>query len=405
MKKIKAAFIILFLFIPHIAHAGSPSTIYEPHTFTREIAKPERATDTFEACDPKGSFRLIVVNGDEKGENLISSGVISVNGLPIITQSDFNQKVSRIERPLSNITEENSITVELGSKPWSQVTVSVEGIMSCLEVTINEPQEGATINRGSTIVKGTLESQTADVGVVVNGVLAEVNGENWFALVPLKEGENILKAVATDGSGNSDDKSVTVSCGDASQPVEVSALPASGIAPMDVSFNINTNTAATVSRYLIDFDGDGTIDLETTEAENVTYKYETAGLYLPLITIEDTAGNTYSESVVVNAQSLESMDTLFKNKWSGLKEKLASVDKDGALDYFSDSARDKYGRVFNDLGEDLPSIVSTFGEIGMNSIEGEIAEYVTIREQDGGKFAYFIYYMRDSNGIWKIRGM
>ncbi len=404
MRNFVFIFMIYILLTPDAIYAASPAVVYEPHRFTREIAKPETFTDTFDVCDPSGAFTLVVENGDENGKNRISSGVISINGVPVVSQSDFSQKVSRIEKPIANIREVNEVTVDVGSRPWSYVTVSVEGLMSCLEVFITEPEAGSTVNRGTALVRGTIDSETADVGVRVNGVLAGVNGESWMAMVPLKEGENIFTATATDGSGNSAEKSVTINCDNPVQPMTVSANPASGMAPMETTFSIDSNIA-NVSLYRIDFDGDGVVDLETTITENIVHKYETPGLYLPVITAVDSSGEEYSEMTVVNVMSLEQMDTLFKGKWHGLLNELGQGNAERALGFFSVSQKEKYRRVFDDLGGDLQLIVSTFGDIVVNSIEGEMAEYVTVREQDGDKFAYFIYFMRDQNGIWKIKGM
>ncbi len=405
MKRLK--FLIsssLFLLSP-IVHAETTTVVYEPHKFTREIAKPATSSDSFEACDPKGSFRLIVENGDAKGKNRISSGVISINGTPLVTQNDFNGKASRIEKVIHNISAENSMVVELKSKPWSFVTVSVEGIMSCLEIQITDPPNGAAIGKGSTIVRGTLESQTDDVGVSVNGILAEVNGENWIALVPLTEGENSLTATATDGSGNSDEKSVNVTCESAFQPVTISANPASGIAPFKTSFAVESNIS-NVSKYRIDFDGDGVTDLETASAEEITHQYETPGLYLPVVTVLDSAGELYSETMVVNVLSKETMDALLQRKWTGMKNALKSGDEIAALNFYHSSSREKYGTLFNTLKERLPQIAETMGDIKIDYVRDDLAEYrISRMEEVKGEtmeITYFIYFVKAADGLWKI---
>ena len=274
-----------------------------------------------------------------------------------------------------------------------------------IDIYISYPQDGSNINGSSVIVKGIFDSETPDIGIKVNGVLAEVNGNEWAAVISLQVGRNTITVEANSGIGGSGKESIKVNSDGATPSVEISLNPQSGIAPLEANFDIDVNFNNETSDIKIDFEGDGVIDLETTTIEGITNTYYSVGLYYPVITVVDSNGNQYHATTVLNVLDVQQMDALFKSIWTGLKDKLAEGNAEEALDYFSDSAKEKYSRVFSDLGEDLPQIVSTFGDIAMNSIEGEIAEYVTIREQDGGTFAYFIYFMRDSNGIWKIKGM
>lgn len=76
-----------------------------------------------------------------------------------------------------------------------------------------------------------------------------------------------------------------------------------------------------------------------------------------------------------------------------------------AINYFEDSVTEKYSRIFTDLGSDLPSIAASLEDITLISFTGDIAEYAIGRNQDGKRYIYFIYFMKDENGIWKIKGM
>ena len=403
MKTLKLLITCSLLLTSSIVYAESAAVIYEPHTFIREIAKPETFSDIFTACDPKGSFKIIVNNGDEAGENRISSAVISVNGVPVITQSDFNQKTARIEKAVTNIAEENTITAELNSKPWSQMTVSVEGVMSCLEVNISEPQDGATINKGLTIIRGTLESQTADVGIRVNGVLAEIQGENWVAAgVPLMEGQNEIKVVATDGVGNTDEKKITINNESTLQPLTVKSFPPNGIAPLETSFKIETNTNSSISSYRIDFDGDSLIDLETASPDDINHKYEAPGLYLPVVTVVDNAGVEYTEMTVVNVISKDQIDTLIQNKWSNMADSLVNKNIDQAIKYFLGGEDSKYKKVFEDLKDYLPQIYGRKASLEFVSLYEDEMHYEYIVIEEGDAISYPVIFYKDSNGLWKI---
>lgn len=102
-----------------------------------------------------------------------------------------------------------------------------------LEITIASPQSGATINKAKVMVKGTFKSGTQDIGITVNGIIADIKANEWIANdVPLAIGTNTITAIIKDSSGNSANASVTINTTDISQPVTLSANITSGIAPL-----------------------------------------------------------------------------------------------------------------------------------------------------------------------------
>ena len=116
-------------------------------------------------------------------------------------------------------------------------------IKPSLEITITSPSDGDTINKAKTIVKGTFQSDTKDVGITINGILADVipEGSNrgtsnqWIANnIPLSIGANTITATIKDSEGNTETASITINTADISQPVTLSANITSGIAPLQV---------------------------------------------------------------------------------------------------------------------------------------------------------------------------
>ncbi|MEW6420046.1 MAG: hypothetical protein AB1480_18355 [Nitrospirota bacterium] len=73
-----------------------------------------------------------------------------------------------------------------------------------------------------------------------------------------------------------------------------------------------------------------------------------------------------------------------------------------ALNYLTEDIKKKFERVFNVLGGDLPNIVSQLPDIKLISVKDGIAEYYMKKLENGKEYAYFIYFVRDENGIWKI---
>ena len=144
-----------------------------------------------------------------------------------------------------------------------------------LEIKITSPIDGETINKAKTIVKGTIKTDTKDIGIKVNGTLAEISGNEWTANnIPLALGVNTITATATDSQGNTDTKTITINTSDITQQVELSANITSGIAPLTVSFSVSTS-GITPASYKFDFNGDGIIDYISTSSDSMSLDIET----------------------------------------------------------------------------------------------------------------------------------
>src|SRR6185369_8626121 len=76
-------------------------------------------------------------------------------------------------------------------------------------ITIDEPEEGALISEPQVTVSGTYSDENATT-VTVNSSVATLEGNNYFADVPLSLGPNTLTIVARDAFGNTSTASRTV---------------------------------------------------------------------------------------------------------------------------------------------------------------------------------------------------
>ena len=59
-------------------------------------------------------------------------------------------------------------------------------------------------------------------------------------------------------------------------------------------------------------------------------------MYLPVVTVIDASGNSYTEVSLVNAQSLEQLNALIQTKWADMNELLKNGNIDSALTNFLD---------------------------------------------------------------------
>jgi YVTN family beta-propeller protein len=276
-------------------------------------------------------------------------------------------------------------------------------IKNPLEIKITSPTDGEVINKAKIMVKGTVKSDTKDIGVKVNGTIADITGNEWVASnVPLTVGLNIITATATDSPGNTDTKAITINTDDTSQPVELSANITSGIAPLQSLFTASTSTF-TPGSYQMDFEGDGFVDYTGSTFEDITHTYTTEGVFYPILSVIDEQGNIYSDTIAITVINKAEIDALLKSKWDGMKGALESKDTEEALKYFVDSSKEKYKIIFEALKEQLPSILSTFVEFNIAGVYENIAEYELVANENGVLYSYPGLFIRDAGGLWKFR--
>jgi hypothetical protein len=98
-------------------------TLLGPKQYIRTNGKPNIYTNTFPGRVGQG--KLIVKNGEGSGANRISSAIVKINGTQIFGPNDFNQNVYEEELSIA-LVENNTISVELRSKPGSYLTIEIK---------------------------------------------------------------------------------------------------------------------------------------------------------------------------------------------------------------------------------------------------------------------------------------
>lgn len=133
------------------------------------------------------------------------------------------------------------------------------------------------------------------------------SGENWFVIENIPT-EKLFNSVYINNSGTAfvGGSDGTILFNGANLPPTIdtfTANPASGVAPLSVSFTCQANDPdGIISEYQWDFDGDNTIDDITTIGSN-NFTYDIAGVYEAKCTVIDDAGGMASETIIVNIYS------------------------------------------------------------------------------------------------------
>ena len=72
--------------------------VFGPAMYERSTGKPVTEKITFTSPTSGSDFVMKIQNGDDQGQDRVSSGTVTLNGIQIADPSDFNQSVGWIER-------------------------------------------------------------------------------------------------------------------------------------------------------------------------------------------------------------------------------------------------------------------------------------------------------------------
>ncbi|MCP4693978.1 MAG: tandem-95 repeat protein, partial [Desulfobacterales bacterium] len=143
-------------------------TLFGPLQYTRTTGQPNNFIDTFRGAPGEG--RLIVRNGElSSGNNVsnsVSSAKIYVNNEQILGPGDFNKHVHFMEAPIS-LVENNTIEIELRSKPGSHITVEIIEDIDPPTVVFNAEPASVTFGEESLL---SWSCTMADTAVIEPGV-------------------------------------------------------------------------------------------------------------------------------------------------------------------------------------------------------------------------------------------
>jgi len=381
-------------------------TRFGPKQYDRTTGKPNSYTDTFAASGAIGGGKLIIENGAVNGDNRVSSAVISLNGQQVFGPSAFNQNVGHLEAPI-NLLDTNTLTAELRSKPGSYLAVRATQNIPIV-VTITNPAHGTSIAKSDIMVQGTIINPLGnETGVTVNGVIASVYGTQFAAShVPLQQGVNTITATATDTAGNSVSTSITVNASIPANYIRITADTEMGISPLETTLRIEGSFSFAQAPVLT-YAGPGDAQLiENPSPTDYRMRMTTAGIYTFAAEAKDPQGNTYTDTVTVTVLNKAELDALLRTKWEGVKSALGNQNVDGTLKYFAAETKGLYRDIYTALGANLPQIAQDMQNVQFIYAEGRLAKYRIRRDEEHGgqvyPITYYIYFVRDGDGLWKI---
>jgi PKD repeat protein len=296
-----------------------------------------------------------------------------------------------------------SSTNGVGQTVTSPDTIFTTAPATAVGVTITSPLHGSTLQGNRVVVRGTVTG-IGEVGVTVNGVPATVMGNQWVLnSVPLQPGENTLTATATDAYGATGAHTITVTATPA-PGVKLDANVTNGLAPLEVRFSASWDLPQTPRGIYIDF-GDGTsIAADPATFSGISHTYTTEGFHDAALTVTGADGRTYTDVLVMAVLSRTEIDALLQGKWTVLKQAMQRGDAGGALGVIASASRARYQTNFNLFASRLPQLGSDLpGSIRLLSVSEGFAECEMQAVQFGGTYSFSVQFVRDVDGIWRIR--
>jgi hypothetical protein len=100
-----------------------------------------------------------------------------------------------------------------------------------------------------------------------------------------------------------------------------------------------------------------------------------------------------------------SVASTVKSVWNGFAAALSGRDKASAMNRISRSVQFKYGPTLEVLSPYMPQIAATWSSPTLGALGGEVAELVISRVVEGKNRAFFIYVIREKDGVWRLTSM
>jgi len=200
--------------------------------------------------------------------------------------------------------------------------------------------------------------------------------------------------------------SVRVSSQAQPEILELRAIERSALAGKRVKFEYEFQSTVPISSLAMDFDGDGTDDLTSNDpASPLSFQYMIGGLYLARLMLVDANGETYQAEVSVDVQDLSAVDPIFQSLWDSIRQALTEGNVASALQFVTPGARPKFEAVWTALLPNIGSIYASYSPLRGYNITEDLATYFITRVVNGTTEVYFVDFIRDADGIWRVADM
>ncbi len=276
-------------------------------------------------------------------------------------------------------------------------------------MTITSPVDGNTLARKDVQIAGTITHvNDLETGVIVNGVTALVYGGQFVVNhVPLQSGTNTITVQAIDVNGAQYEKSITLFDTIPTRKITLSATVESGLTPLDATLKLDSNFVLTTSPVLSYYGPAEVTFFSSDEPDTWNIQINEPGIYSFDVEATDESGELYKDIVSVLAIDKNSLDSLLRAKWNGMKMALVSGDIENAEKYFTANRRSSYSWLFNNGSDQIGNLISKTGAIELlEATDGKaryVLEYEILIDNIPTAAGSYLIFILDVDGLWKIK--
>lgn len=439
---------------------------------TPESDRPFTLTATWDTTlTPDGSVPLTATGQDRAGNTARDAITVTVDntpptvtlsGLPAdgvlrgpvevtVTASDATAGVATVALALDGIVRESgpgpvlrytlapqgltgphTLTATATDQAGNQAAVTRGFTVQGLTLQITAPTSGATLSSERVLVAGTVTG-APEVGVVVNGVGAYMQGAAFTAVVPVTPGATTLAAVAKTPTGLTAEARVDVVVSAPSdEPMRLAVSASGGPAPLTVFFAVSgvmlpSGSSPTGSSpgiecpplcsddpgggqspsgptFEVDIDGNGTLDYVGPDLGAQAFTYTTPGLYFPSVRVADADGVPHLATALVEVYDGAAVTAALRGKWDGMRGALQRGDVEEAVGIFAESSRESYRQIFTALAGvgALPQLAQDLAGVRLVKLGNKYAEYELRATRNGGEYSYYVLFTIDADGLWRL---
>src|SRR5215470_11664557 len=125
----KSASLALFLLFTAAGLYAGTFTAFGPKNYVRGTGSPVTVTDTFTVLNPSTQYTLKAYNGGltNSATELVSSSVVTLNGVQVIGPNNFNQNVTEVDVPVA-LQASNTLSVQVRGQPGGVLTIQIIGV-------------------------------------------------------------------------------------------------------------------------------------------------------------------------------------------------------------------------------------------------------------------------------------
>lgn len=291
------------------------------------------------------------------------------------------------------------------------------GANTPLTLTVIDPPDGSSTGLDRIVLQGNFTAPP-NTGIAAGDRLA-AHSDTRFVTPPiaLKPGINAIEVQlhTVDGPGPSVVHHVTY---DPTLAPRVRLLPGTvaAMAPTAVVFDtaLKPGEPLALTRLRLDTDGNGSIDLDTTQPDTARATYANPGLFriTGTATLDDTNPNTPPVQIPLATWFLAThpQQTRYAlcSAFGALRTRLAAGNVPAALETLNPDLQERFEPFWASIAPQLPAIAGKLGTIidgRFSSTEAELLLARPIDGQPGQSSAFRMQWSIGTDGVWRVDAM